>query len=67
MRKTGTSSEHPDPEVVRSPTQPMIGRISRPGMTHSDATEKPIDRARGGMASGEDRRGCRARGRRGRR
>ena len=28
----------------------MIGRISSPGTTHSDATEKPIDRALGGMA-----------------
>ena len=32
---------------------PMIGRMSRPGMIHSDATEKPIDRARGGIASAE--------------
>ena len=31
--------------------QPMIGSTSRPGITHSDATEKPVARARGGMAS----------------
>src|SRR3546814_2522807 len=28
----------------------MIGSITRPGITHSDATAKPIERARGGMA-----------------
>src|SRR3546814_6846946 len=30
---------------------PMIGRTIKPGMIHSDPTEKPIDLARGGSAS----------------
>ena len=34
-----------------SAIHPTSGRISRPGMTHSDATEKPVARARGGIAS----------------
>ena len=29
---------------------PMIGSTRRPGIIQSDATEKPIDRARGGIA-----------------
>ncbi len=51
MKKAGTSSSMPARRPSWSPIQPMIGRITSPGMTHSDATENPIDRARGGMAT----------------
>ena len=50
MANTGIIISMPTRRLVRSPSQPTIGRISRPGITHSDATEKPTDRARGGMA-----------------
>jgi hypothetical protein len=50
MRKIGTMSSIPHRRLSWSPTHPMIGSITRPGMTHSDATAKPMDRARGGMA-----------------
>ena len=35
---------------MKQPCQPMIGSTNSPGITHSDAIEKPTDRARAGMA-----------------
>ena len=39
-----------------SAIQPMNGRTSSPGITHSDATEKPVARTRAGMPSESDTR-----------
>ena len=36
---------------VLSAIQPIIGNIAKPGIIHSEATEKPVARARGGMAN----------------
>ena len=50
MRKTGTIIAIPVRIPQLSAIHPMNGSISSPGRIHSDAIEKPIDRARGGMA-----------------
>ena len=51
MTNSGTITSIPTRIVQVSAIQPMSGRTSRPGMTHSEATENPVARARGGMAS----------------
>ncbi len=51
MMNSGTITSMPDADADVSAIQPMNGSTSRPGMTHSDATEKPVARARGGIAS----------------
>ena len=47
----GMSSRIPNSIVTLSATQPIIGRIARPGITHNDPIAKPVARARGGIAN----------------
>ncbi len=51
IKKTGVSMVMPHRKPNVSPIQPTNGITSRPGSTHRAPTEKPIDRARGGIAS----------------
>ena len=51
IRKTGTSTSKPHRKPHESPNQPTNGMTSKPGSTHRAPIEKPIDRARGGMAN----------------
>ena len=47
----GTITSIPIRIVHSSAIHPTSGRISSPGMIHSDATENPVARARGGIAN----------------
>jgi hypothetical protein len=49
-RKTGTMTSIPQRSPTWSPSQPMTGSTTSPGITQSAPTANPIDRARGGMA-----------------
>ena len=51
MQNSGSSMSMPTRIVQVSATHPISGRISRPGMIHSEAMEKPVARARAGIAS----------------
>ena len=51
MQNSGTITSIPMRIVQVSAIQPISGRTSRPGMTHSEAIEKPVARARAGIAS----------------
>jgi hypothetical protein len=51
MMNSGTSVSMPQRMPTWPLIQPMSGRMSKPGMTHSEATENPVARARDGMAS----------------
>ena len=51
MMNSGTSTSMPQRIPTCPEIQPMIGSTISPGMTHSEATEKPVARARGGIAS----------------
>ena len=51
MTNTGTITSIPHRSPTWSPSHPMMGSTTRPGITQSAPTAKPIDRARGGMAS----------------
>ncbi len=51
MQNSGTITSIPMRIVQVSAIHPISGRISRPGMTHSEAIENPVARARAGMAS----------------
>ena len=51
MMNSGTSVSIPQRIPMWLLIQPMSGRTSKPGITHSDATEKPVARARAGIAS----------------
>ena len=51
MMNSGTSTSMPQRMPTCPVIQPISGSTSRPGITHSDATENPVARARGGIAS----------------
>ena len=53
-RMIGVMSRRPARMPHASATLPMIGRITRPGSTHRDATENPNERIFGGIASDSD-------------
>src|SRR5215204_3731683 len=50
MMNSGTMTNMPMRMPALFEIQPMSGSTSNPGMTHSDATEKPVARARAGIA-----------------
>ncbi|CAB4823153.1 unannotated protein [freshwater metagenome] len=51
INKIGDRTSMPSRNPTLSLTQPISGRISRPGIAHQDATENPTDLARAGIAS----------------
>ena len=51
MQNSGSITSIPMRIVHVSAIHPISGRINRPGMTHSEAMENPVARARAGIAS----------------
>ena len=51
MTNSGTMTNMPQRMPTWLEIHPISGRTTRPGITHNDATEKPVARARAGMAS----------------